>query len=309
MRNAIIHKISELLEKDDSVFLLTADLWYSVLDEVLEKYPNRCLNVGIAEQNMIGIAAGLALSWKKVFCYSIVPFVTMRCYEQIRIDICSHNLDVTLIGIGWGFAYGTLWNTHYGIEDINIMRWLPNMRIFSPADKIEMQQGLEFLLKEKCPTYIRLNRGGENNLYTQWEVHESDIKNGVLVHRGTDICIFTTGNISLLVKECVVELEEEYHFSIKIVSIPLLKPIANEAIIDHMSGIKKTLSIEEHSIIWGLGSAIAEIIAENNISTSFKRIGIQDSFFYTAWNQDTMREIAWIWKKEIKNEIIIALQS
>ncbi len=301
MRNFLINKIWELIKKDKNVYLLTADLGYWVLNELLDKYPEQCINVWIAEQNMIWIASGLALSWKKVFCYSIVPFITMRCYEQIRIDICSHNLDITLIWVWWWFAYWTLWNTHYWIEDINIMNWLPNMQIYSPADSIEIESWFNLLINEKSPKYIRLNRWGENNLYNK-KINETEIKNWIKIFDWKDLIIFTTGQITLSVKETIEELKIN-NYSIKLVSIPFLKPINKNAIKNHINWISKVITIEEHSIIWWLWSNIADIIAENNLNVQFKKIWIKDQFFYKAWNQDYMRKLAWIDRQSITNEI------
>ena len=301
MRNFLINKIWELIKKDKNVYLLTADLGYWVLNELLDKYPEQCINVWIAEQNMIWIASGLALSWKKVFCYSIVPFITMRCYEQIRIDICSHNLDITLIWVWWWFAYWTLWNTHYWIEDINIMNWLPNMQIYSPADSIEIESLFNLLINKKSPKYIRLNRWGENNIYNK-KINETEIKNWIKIFDWKDLIIFTTGQITLSVKETIEELKIN-NYSIKLVSIPFLKPINKNAIKNHINWISKVITIEEHSIIWWLWSNIADIIAEHNLNVQFKKIWIKDQFFYKAWNQDYMRKLAWIDRQSITNEI------
>ncbi len=306
MRNTVINKIWELIKSDENVFLLTADLWYWVFDEILKSHPNQCINVWIAEQNMIWIASWLALSWKKVFCYSIVPFVTMRCYEQIRVDICSHNLDVTLIWVWWWFAYGTLWNTHYWIEDINLMRWLPNMRIFSPCDKIEIELWFGILLRKKYPTYIRLNRWWEENIHDIWEINENDIINGVNINNWNDLIIFTTWQISGVAKEVAKELEKEKIF-IKIISIPFIKPINIESILNHIKWFSHIITLEEHNIIWWLWSTISEIISENNISVKFRRLWIKDEFFYVAWNQDYMRKVAWIDKDSIIKEIKLLL--
>ncbi|MDD4530098.1 MAG: transketolase C-terminal domain-containing protein [Candidatus Gracilibacteria bacterium] len=308
MRNTVINKVGELMKNDENIFLLTADLGYGVFDEVIKLYPERCLNVGIAEQNMIGIASGLALSGKKVFCYSIVPFVTMRCYEQIRVDICTHNLDVTLIGIGGGFAYGTLGNTHYGLEDINLMRGLPNMRIFSPSDKVEIEVGFNILQKEKSPTYIRLNRGGEENVHNIGDINKNDIINGVEITDGKNLIIFSTGQITMVAKEVAIELQKE-GMSAKVISIPFIKPINVESILKHIEGFDKVVTLEEHTIIGGLGSVISEIIAENNINVNFKRLGIKDKFFYLTGNQEYMRTMAGIDKNSVLDEIKILLKS
>ena len=305
MRNAIVNKIWELIKNDKNVYLLTADLWYWVFDEVLKDYPNQCINVWIAEQNMVWIAAGLALSWKKVFCYSIVPFVTMRPYEQIRVDICSHNLDVTLIWVWWWFAYWTLWNTHYWIEDINIMRGLPNMKIFSPADKIEMEIWLNILLEKKWPAYIRLNRWWEEDLHKKL-ITKDDIINWVKISEWKDLVIFTTWNISLVLIDIIEELKKDW-ISLKIITIPIIKPINISSIIENIKWFSSVLSLEEHSIIWWLWSSIAEIIAENNLWVKFKRIWIKDEFFYVAWNQDYMKKVAWLDKESIMKEIKLIL--
>lgn len=308
MRNTVINKVWELMKNDENIFLLTADLWYWVFDEVIKLYPERCLNVWIAEQNMIWIASWLALSWKKVFCYSIVPFVTMRCYEQIRVDICTHNLDVTLIGIGWWFAYWTLWNTHYWLEDINLMRWLPNMRIFSPSDKVEIEVWFNILQKEKSPTYIRLNRWWEENVHNIWDINKNDIINWVEITDGKNLIIFSTWQITMVAKEVAIELQKE-GMSAKVISIPFIKPINVESILKHIEWFDKVVTLEEHTIIWWLWSVISEIIAENNINVNFKRLWIKDKFFYLTWNQEYMRTMAWIDKNSVLDEIKILLKS
>ncbi|RLA96545.1 MAG: transketolase, partial [Deltaproteobacteria bacterium] len=137
MRTAFIETLYELAEKDDRIWLLTADLGYSVLERFADRFPERFLNVGIAEQNMVGIATGLALSGNIVFIYSIANFPTLRCVEQIRNDVCYHNTDVKIVALGGGFTYGTLGVTHHATEDLAIMRSLPNMRVVAPGDPVE----------------------------------------------------------------------------------------------------------------------------------------------------------------------------
>src|SRR3989338_11081770 len=131
MRSGIIKEIHNLMRKDENIYFLTGDLGYNVIEEIQKEFPKRFINMGVAEQNMMGVAAGLALSGKKVFVYSIIPFVTMRCYEQVRNDICYHNLDITILGVGAGLSYGILSSTHFALEDIALFRPLPNMAIFS----------------------------------------------------------------------------------------------------------------------------------------------------------------------------------
>src|SRR3989338_7483124 len=156
MRVTIVNKIYNFIKKNKNVYFLTGDLGYTALEQIEKDFPTRLINVGIAEQNMTGIAAGLALSGKKVYIYSIISFLIMRCYEQIRDDLCYQDLDVTLLGIGGGLSYGYLGSTHFALEDIAIMRVLPNMSIFSPADEIEAVLGVKKLYKYRHPLYLSI---------------------------------------------------------------------------------------------------------------------------------------------------------
>ena len=167
MRNTVINHILEAAKKDSSIILMTADLGYSVMEKFIEELPKQFINIGIAEQNMIGVAAGLALAGKKVFVYTIAPFATMRCFEQIRVDVCYQNLDVTIIGVGGGYAYGTLGTTHYALEDLAVMRALPNMKVMCPADPQEAALVANKAIQVGGPNYIRLNRGGEENIHNK----------------------------------------------------------------------------------------------------------------------------------------------
>ena len=294
-----------MMKKDSNIYLLTADLGWWVLDLFLQELPKQCINVGIAEQNMVGIAAWLALEWKKVFCYSIVPFTIMRPYEQIRIDVCSHNLDVTLIGVWWGYAYGALGNTHHGIEDINLMRWLPNMRIFCPADKQEMELWLPYLLKNKGPAYIRLNRWWEENIHQS--ISGINIEEWVIMNVWIDILLLSTGRIASVVKELISKFKEN-NINITAISIPSIKPINKNFLLSKIKEHKYIFTLEEHTIIWWLGSSVAEIIAEAWIAKIFKRFGIQDQFTYIAWDQEYMRKLAGIDTDSIYKEITNIIQ-
>lgn len=302
MRNAIIDEIGIMIRKNPNVYLLTWDLGWGVFDDLLREFPHQCINIGIAEQNMIGIAAWLALEWKKVFCYSIVPFITMRAYEQIRVDICSHNLDVTIIGVWWGLAYGMLGNTHYGIEDINMMRGLPNMKIFCPVDKIEMLSWLEYIKENSWPLYIRLNRGWEPNVILDNQA--INLEQGVnLFNSWEDILLLSTWRIWVTAKEVAQKLSENGQ-KVQLYTVPIVKPINKDFLIRLIIRSKAVFTIEEHTIYWWLWSAVSEIIAESWLAKKFSRIWIQDSFFYVAWDQEYMKKMAWIDMDSIYNFII-----
>lgn len=302
MRNTIVNHIYQEAKKDKNIILLIWDLGYSVIEEFQKNLPDQFINVGIAEQNMIGIAAGLALTGKKVFCYSIIPFLTMRAYEQIRIDVCCQNLDINLIGIWWCFAYGTHGNTHYGLEDINIMKGLPNMKILSPADKIEAVACITYLFTKKWPFYVRLNKWGEPDIYTQGLENE-DIEKWIIVKEWNDICLFTTGNILWTTLQVAEDLEHK-GISAQVVSLPLIKPIQQETIMQYIKGKKWVFTIEEHTVIWWLGDSIASIIAENTDTIKFKKFGVPDIFPSLVGSQDYMRTLVGLGKEDLVKSIL-----
>ncbi|MDD3262623.1 MAG: transketolase C-terminal domain-containing protein [Candidatus Absconditabacteria bacterium] len=302
MRNAVIDYIYEKAKDDKNIMLLVGDLGYSVIEQFQTDLPEQFINIGIAEQNMIGIAAGMALTGKKVFCFSIVPFLTMRAYEQIRIDVCSQNLDVNLIGVGGGFAYGSLGNTHYGIEDINVMKGLPNMKILAPADKIESNVCMDYLFANKGPFFVRLNRGGEPDVHTNL-LTNINIEKGVEIKKGTDICLFSTGIILGTVLK-TAEILEKKGLSTQIISLPLIKPLSQDVVLNYLRDKKGVFTIEEHNVIGGLGDSIASIIAENNIDIKFKKIGIPDIFPSTVGNQDYMRTLVLLDEENLSKNIL-----
>src|SRR3989338_7258901 len=165
MRPGIIKAVHQHMRKNKDSYFLTGDLGFSVLENLQKEFPTRVINMGVAEQNMIGVASGLALSGKKVFVYSIIPFVTMRCYEQIRDDACYHNLNIKIIGVGSGLSYGVLGSTHFALEDIGIMRCLPNMTVISPADPVEAELATKKIFIHPGPVYLRLGKKGEPTIY------------------------------------------------------------------------------------------------------------------------------------------------
>lgn len=290
MRNSIVNAIHARAKQDPNIVFLTADLGYSVIDDLQAELPDQCINVGIAEQNMIGVAAGLALSGKKVFVYSIIPFATMRCFEQIRVDLCYQNLDVTIIGIGGGLAYGTHGATHHSIEDVALMRSLPNMKVIAPADPYEAVQLIEQVLDTAGPTYVRLNRGGEPRLFDD-EAQYGDIEIGKVhtLQEGASATIFVCGDLSHTAMNAAKQLEDD-GISTKVVSVHTIKPLDTMQIqrIARESGVVVTL--EEHNVIGGLGSAVSEVIAEANIDVKFKRLGVQDMYLGVIGKQDFLRE-------------------
>ncbi len=190
MRNMFIKELMRYAEIDSRVVLITGDLGYSVLEPFQKKFPERFINAGIAEQNMTGVAAGLALSGKIPFTYSIANFSTLRCLEQIRNDICYHNVNAKIVSVGSGFSYGTQGYTHHGTEDISIMRCLPNMRVFSPADSVETQALVRKMMEIEGPCYLRLAKSDEPIIHENLDDYSFPkmiqlslwFKNGYFIH-------------------------------------------------------------------------------------------------------------------------------
>lgn len=275
MRKAFINTLIELAEKDESIYLLSGDLGFSVFEEFIEKFPQRFLNCGVAEQNMVGLAAGLALEGKKPYLYSIIPFLTMRCFEQIRNDICYQNLNVKLVGIGSGLTYGHLGATHWAIEDIAILRALPNLTLLCPADPIETRELLLKAYLTPNPTYIRLVKRGEKIIHNQKD--QIEIGKPSVLREGKEGAIIAAGiqvEFSLQAIEKLKKLGHNY----KLISLHSLKPVDRDLLLKEIKEIKKIFTVEEHNIIGGVGSVVAEILAESDWSGDFKRIAIPDEY-------------------------------
>ena len=268
--------------------LLTGDLGYSVFERYIKLFPKQFINMGVAEQNMTGVAAGLAIENKTPFIYSIVPFITMRNFEQIRNDICYQNLNVKIIGVGAGFSYGPYGHTHHGLEDIGILRTLANLTIICPGDPIETELAVKKAIEIKGPVYIRLGRAGEAIVHDKRP--KFSIGKGLIIKEGKDITIIATGNMLGIGLEVSKKLKNR-GISVRLISMHTIKPFDSEIIIDSVKKTKAIFSLEEHSIIGGLGSAVSEVLAENKISTRFKRLGVPDRFTKEIGDQEYMRKV------------------
>ncbi len=274
MRNAFFKALEESAGGNEDIFILTADLGFKLFDDIKRSCPGRFYDVGIAEANMIGIAAGLSLCGKDVYCYSIAPFLVMRAYEQIRIDAAYHNSNIKLVGVGGGFTYGLEGFTHFGLEDLSLMRSLPNMTVVVPADAFEARCLAIACSGHRGPMYIRLGRAGDP------AVHRSSpdfrIGKAIVMSEGKGVAIFATGSMVHTAMEAVRLLKTK-GIDATLVNVHTLKPLDIEAIkwaaLDH----DVIFSLEEHSVNGGLGTAIAEVISEMGYSGFFRRIGIEDA--------------------------------
>jgi transketolase len=277
-----------LAEKDSNLMLLTGDLGYGVFEEFEKKYPKQYLNVGVAEQNMMGVAAGLALEGKIIFTYSIGNFPTLRCLEQIRNDACYHELNINIIATGGGFSYGGLGMSHHATEDLAIMRALPGVTLIAPCTAREAELATIELSKCKGVGYLRIDK-------TKAEL-ESDLEDfqigkvRVLV-QGVDYTIFVAGGIA---EEAVKasKILEESDVSLKVVSVHTLKPLDTEYIQNEIENKEGIIVVEEGVLIGGLGSAICELCIDNGIRPNYiKRLGLDDHFSSIVGSQEYLRNI------------------
>jgi transketolase len=274
MRDAFISELTILAEEDPSVFLIVGDLGFSVIEEFAAQFPDRFLNVGVAEQTMIGVAAGLAAFGYKVFVYSIANFPTVRCLEQIRNDVCYHGRSVTVVSVGGGLSYGNLGYTHHAIEDLALMRALPNMRVFSPGDPVEARALTRYAVEHPGPAYLRLGKNGEAVLPRE-AVGPVAPDIAQVLRAGDDIALIATGSIAGSAVKAA-ELLAERGVSARVISVPFVKPLPS-AVLDAVSDVQAIVTIEEHSEVAGFGSAVLEAASKRRMAAHIDIIGLPES--------------------------------
>jgi transketolase len=288
MRSAFIRTLVELAEKDRRVNLVVGDLGFGVVEPFAEKFPNRFVNAGVAEQDMTGIAAGMALCGKVVFTYSIANFPTLRCFEQIRNDVCYHNADVKVVSVGGGLAYGALGVTHHATEDIAVMRALPSMTVVAPGDPLEAELATRALVAQPGPAYLRLGRSGEPSVHSSGI--DFQIGKSIQLTEGSDVTLIATGTMLYAAVQVAERLSHE-GIHARVLSMHTIKPLDIEAVLAAASETEAIVTIEEHSVLGGLGSAVAEILAENpDCRVPFKRLGLPPTFTRLVGSQDYLKE-------------------
>jgi len=287
MRKTCLDMVFELARKDERIFFIGSDLGTGTLKEFQEDIPDRFFMEGISEANVIGMAAGLALEGKIVYVNTISTFITRRCFEQVVLDLCLHNVNVRLIGNGAGFVYAPLGPTHEAIEDLAIMRAIPNMTIVVPADADEMRRLMPQTVDYAGPIYIRLAKGYDPIVTTDQKPFT--IGKAILMRKGADALIITTG-ITLKLALSAAQALSVSGIEATVLHIPTIKPLDEAAVLDFTASVKAIVTVEEHTIIGGLGSAVAEILAEAPFDQPkrFKRIGIPDSFPDEYGSQDSL---------------------
>lgn len=284
MRDAFVEELLAAARQDPDVMLVVGDLGYGVVDEFAQELPAQFLNAGVAEQNMVGAAAGLAASGFRVFVYSIANFPTFRALEQVRNDVCYHGLDVTIVSVGAGVAYGTLGYTHHAVEDLAIMRSLPGLRIIGPADPMEARTSVREALTHRGPTYIRLGKNGEPTLHA--EPPES-LQRVIRLREGDDVTLVGTGAV---VWECLAaaEILEERDISCEVLSCPTVKPFDTEWLTGRIPG-GLVVTVEEHVLPGGFGSAVLECVNDLGVRLAVLRVGLREDQLSTIGSGQYLR--------------------
>lgn len=290
MRDVFIGVLTELAPQHPELLLLTGDLGFCVLDNFTARFPRQFLNVGIAEQNMSGLAAGLALEGHSVFTYSIGSFPTLRCLEQIRNDICYHGANVTIVSVGGGMSYGPVGMSHHATEDLAILRSLPGMEVFAPGDLWEASETSRYLAsRPHGPAYLRLDKSAAKPTVRPGEI----FRPGVIrtVREGSDVTLAATGGILCEALLAADQLAEQ-GVRCRVLSVHTVKPLDTDTLAIAASETQGIVSIEEHAVDGGLGGAIAEALMEAGaIPGFFVRIGLRNTFSSVVGSQTYLRTV------------------
>lgn len=287
MRIAFQRALARALKKDKNVVFITGDLGYSAFEPIRDNFPKQYLNAGVAEQNMMGVAAGMALAGKTVFAYSIATFASMRAFEQVRNDVVYHNLPVRVVGVGGGFSYGYMGVTHWALEDMAIMRALPNMAIVAPIDPLETEAVVDFAVRYRGPMYIRLGKVGEKNIFKKPPKFSLG-KFSLFANKG-DVAIFGAGPLTQNAFAAAAILRAK-GINCRLIGASSVKPVDAALIKKIGAECRLVISLEEHNVIGGLGSAIAEVLAGNGLRSTLIRLGAPDVYPALIGSQDYLRD-------------------
>ena len=301
MRNRFVQTILQIAKADDRFHLVTGDLGFGVLQPLWDEVPDKITNAGIAEQSMTGMAAGMAISGKIVFTYSIGNFPTLRCLEQIRNDCAYHNANVKIVCVGGGFVYGSLGMSHHATEDIAVMRALPNVAVFAPGDLIEAEEVTRAIYNYPGVCYLRLGRGGDKQIHEK--IENFQIGKAIRIKEGEDIAIFSTGGIFDEVIDAV-EILGQTGVNPIVYTFPTVKPIDEEVIIECAKTCRTIFTVEEHNIVGGFGSAVSEVVAAvKGNRANVVRLGLKDTYSSIVGSQKYLRNYYGIRAEKIANTI------
>ena len=295
MRTACVSQLIKEAEQHPDIFFIIGDLGFNVVEEFAKKFPDRFLNAGIAEQNMIGVAAGLAKEGYNVYVYSIANFPTLRCIEQIRYDVCYHNLSVKIVAVGAGYAYGSLGSSHHATEEMGMMRTIPDLVVASPGDPIEAKAITTLSANYQGPMYLRLGKAGEKQVHTT-SFDNMMIGDIVALKQGS------TGRSALLATGSILHYANEFisekGIDTSLYSVPFIKPLNKQQIKELAQKHNNIIVLEEHQKSAGLGSAIIEQVSdmyasgEISVFPKIKRVAIDDCFYHLSGSQAFLRKNA-----------------
>lgn len=306
MRFEVVNAIYEAGLQDERIYFLTGDLGHAKTEEFKKNLRGRYYNTGMAEQHMASMAAGLALSGKKVFIYSIAPFVTLRCFEQIKVDICLHNADVTIVGVGSGFAYGSAGATHYSLEEVAALRALPNMKIVCPATPYEARVLTKEIIRRGGPTYIRIGRGKEPNLPTTYPL---TFGKACVMRRGSDVTLIASGTI-LLEALRAAELCAKHGVDVEVAHMHTIKPLDHDFILDRAATRSILFTLEDHMEHGGLGGAVAEVVAAlPSPRAPLRRFGVPDTWPRAVGSQEYLRHVFGLSAEKVAEVIVSSVRS
>lgn len=284
MRDTFVEFLLQKAINNPNILLLTGDLGFGVLDKYRKTIPKQFINVGIAEQNMTGIAVGLALERYKVFTYSIGNFCSLRCLEQIRNDVCYHNVDVKIISVGSGLGYGSLGMSHHATEDVSILRALPNMKIYAPSDLWEAKAVMDYLTYDNGPAYVRLGKMDISSFAPRdVVVNECNV---IGKDNKCKLVLLTYGSTLKLAKS----IGESLHYECDIYTLAQLKPLPKKNLYEILKNRSYIITLEEHNLCGGFGSSIGEFLLDNDIKIPLIRLGLPDQFISTGGTADELRD-------------------
>lgn len=306
MRTSFIKTLYEIAEHDPRVTLVVGDLGFGVVTDFAKRYPNQFINAGVSEQNMTGLAAGMAMAGRIVFTYSIANFPTLRCIEQIRNDVCYHAANVKIVAVGGGYAYGALGMTHHATEDLAILRSLPGMKVVAPGDPVETRLAVRALVEDPSPCYLRLGRAGEPTLHTG--SIDFAIGRAITVREGSDATLISTGG---MLENCikVAECLEVEGLQVQVISMHTVKPLDQGAVLQAGAKTGVVLTVEEHSEVGGLGSAVADVLLQAGYRGAFRKIALPDRFSAVAGDYEYLRALGGLDVDSIANAVRKAVRA
>lgn len=288
MRNAFADEITRLAQEDERVVLLCGDIGNKLFDKFKAACPGRFYNCGVAEANMIGVAAGLAMTGLRPVCYTIAPFLTYRCIEQIRVDLCYHHVPVVLVGTGSGLAYASLGATHHSCEEVGMLRLLPGLNVIAPGDPWEVRSALRAALQSPHPSYIRIGKKGEPAVHASAPALE--IGRALTLREGGDVALLSTGALLPEVL-ALADLLKAQGITAGVYSVHTIKPLDTGLLARVFASSRVVATVEEHSVLGGLGGSVAEWKTDHaQLPAQLLRFGSADEFLHLTCEQEEARE-------------------